>query len=62
MKYDDLLSDINSLNFRESRTLETPYAALRAVLELCEYSRTLSPNGMISEELIIQAIEKELKC
>ena len=33
MTYEELLADIESKNYRESRTLETPYAALRAVLE-----------------------------
>jgi hypothetical protein len=34
MTYEELLADIASKNYRESRTLETPYAALRAVAEL----------------------------
>ena len=34
MTHDELLADIDSKNFRESRTPETPYAALRAVVEL----------------------------
>jgi hypothetical protein len=34
MTYEELLSDIESKHYRESRTLETPYAALRAVLEI----------------------------
>jgi hypothetical protein len=34
MTHYDLLSDIDSEQFRNSRTLETPYAALRAVLEV----------------------------
>jgi hypothetical protein len=34
MTYEELLADIASKNYRESRTLETPYAALRAVVEL----------------------------
>ena len=33
MTYEELLADIESKNYRESRTLETPYAALRAVVE-----------------------------
>ena len=36
MTYEELLADIASKNYRESRTLETPYAALRAVAELHE--------------------------
>ena len=34
MTHDELLADIDSKNFRESRTPETPYAALRAVVKL----------------------------
>ena len=34
MTYEELLADIASKNYRESRTPETPYAALRAVLEV----------------------------
>ena len=34
MTHDELLANINSNNFMESRTLETPYFALRAVVEL----------------------------
>ena len=34
MTYEELLADIASKNYRESRTPETPYAALRAVLEI----------------------------
>jgi hypothetical protein len=34
MTHEELLGTINSPNFMESRTLETPYIALRAVLEL----------------------------
>lgn len=34
MTYEDLLSDIDSDHYRNSRTLETPYAAIRAVLEV----------------------------
>jgi hypothetical protein len=34
MTYEELLADIASKNYRESRTLETPYIALRAVVEL----------------------------
>ena len=33
MTYEELLADIASKNYRESRTSETPYAALRAVVE-----------------------------
>ena len=33
MTHEELLANIESKNYRESRTLETPYIALRAVLE-----------------------------
>lgn len=60
MTYEELLADIDSEHFRNSRTLETPYAALRAVVELCRYSKVLSPDSMIPEELIRQTIAREL--
>jgi hypothetical protein len=34
MTHDELLTSIDSPNFRGSRTAETPYLALRAVLEI----------------------------
>lgn len=34
MTHDELLENIASNNYRNSRTLETPYAALNAVVEL----------------------------
>jgi hypothetical protein len=34
MTYEELLSDIDSDHYRNSRTLDTPYAALRAIVEL----------------------------
>ena len=34
MTHDELLANINSPQFQNSRTLETPYLALRAVVEL----------------------------
>ena len=34
MTYEELLADIDSKNYRESRTLETPYIALRAAVEI----------------------------
>lgn len=34
MNHKELLADIDSRNFRQSRSLETPYAALRAVVAL----------------------------
>ena len=60
MTYEDLLANLDSENFRNSRTLETPYLALRAVVELCRYSKVLSPDSMIPEELIRQTIAREL--
>ena len=67
MTYEVLLADIESKNYRESRTLETPYAALRAVVELHKPEL----DGLICNECTgservsypcetIQAIKKEL--
>jgi len=71
MKHSDLLSDIDSNHYRESRTPETPYLALRAVLELHKPQDITLPNGDWGNNCIecdglfypcptIQAIEKEL--
>ena len=72
MTYEELLADIDSKNYRESRTLETPYAALRAVVELhkpiyrgCDDSSCCGENDMCRcgdtyPCETIQAIEKEL--
>ena len=74
MTYEDLLSDIDSEQFRNSRTLATPYAALRAVLELHKPLPIVNGDGaanccwcQIAEIRdtpypcpTIQAIEKEL--
>jgi hypothetical protein len=67
MIHDELLAFINSPTCRNSRTLETPYAALRAVVELhkpVEIDRELNYNCQECEWgypcLTIQAIEKEL--
>jgi hypothetical protein len=69
MTYEELLADIESKNYRESRTLDTPYAALRAVMELHK------PNALSTIEFCLEcsgedfiqipcptlvAIEKEL--
>ena len=69
MTYDELLEAVNSPTYRQSRTLEHPYIALRAVVELhkpiegyehlcggClfDYGVTAYPCPTI------QAIEKEL--
>jgi hypothetical protein len=70
MTHDELLANINSNNFMESRTLETPYFALRAVVELHKPSPI--PDWVPTEDKLmcwcahvypcptIQAIEKEL--
>jgi hypothetical protein len=71
MTYEELLTDIASKNYRESRTSETPYAALRAVVELhkpvtqadgfviCE-SCSNSEFFAYKDCATIQAIEQEL--
>ena len=70
MTHDELLANINSNNFMESRTLQTPYFALRAVVELHKPSPI--PDWVPTEDKLmcwcahvypcptIQAIEKEL--
>lgn len=73
MTHDELLADIDSEQFRNSRTLATPYAALRAVLEIHEpYEDPWFGGGTCCRECTreeytykypcdtIQAIEKEL--
>ena len=71
MTHDELLANINSNNFMESRTLETPYLALRAVVELHKPIEIILPSGIKAEDCIfcnghnypcetIDAIEKEL--
>ena len=71
MTHDELLNTLNSKQFMDSRTPETPYFALRAVAEL--HKPSLIPDWVpTKEELIcwcahtypcptIQAIEKELR-
>jgi hypothetical protein len=59
MTYEELLADIDSKNYRESRTPETPYAALRAVLELSQDWKALGSTTLPIKDLI-EAIEKEL--
>ena len=67
MTHDELLATLNSKQFMESRTPETPYFSLRAVVELhyadfgtpgevivCDYCKVTYPCPTI------QAIEKEL--
>lgn len=71
MTYDELLATINSENYRNSRTLDTPYAALRTIVELHKPQPSAFDDTECaecsSEELsviypcpTIQAIEKEL--
>ena len=71
MTYDELLEAVNSPTYRQSRTLEHPYIALRAVVELHKPRNTSM--GIVCCELCserifkaypcptIQAIEKELE-
>jgi len=73
MTHDELLRTLNSENFRKSRTAETPYFALLAVVELHKPSsinakecETCTLHTDYSDRYIawpcetIQAIEKEL--
>ena len=60
MNSDELIEITNSLTYRKSRTLEHPYTALRAVLELCKDWQSLGATSVPLKD-IIQAIEKELK-
>lgn len=72
MTHDDLLEAVNSPTFMNSRTLETPYIALRAVLELHKPEQ-INPTYLVCTNCYdeesgpsdypcdtIQAIEKEL--
>ena len=59
MTYEELLANIASKNYRESRTLETPYIALNAVMELCKDWKALGSTTLPIED-VIAAIEKEL--
>ena len=72
MTHDELLAEIDSEQFRNSRTLATPYAALRAVVELHKPVDIEFPDVTFCEDCgesgfyvwpcrTIQAIEKELK-
>ena len=70
MNYEELLADIASKNYLESRTPETPYAALRAVVELHKplamISSSMCSECTSDEETVsypcetIKAIEQEL--
>ena len=73
MTYDELLEAVNSPTYRQSRTLEHPYIALRAVLELHEPINSI--RGIVCRHCFtdalhrtefypcptMQAIEKELE-
>jgi len=69
MTYEELLANIASKNYRESRTLETPYAALRAVVEILQgyddgqvRANEEFNQGVLSLSNVIKdAIEKELE-
>ena len=75
MTHDELLEAVNSPTYRQSRTLEHPYIALRAVVELHKPIKPVAPvethddywYGLCDDCLktypcpTIQAIEKELK-
>ena len=68
MTHDELLEAVNSPTYRQSRTLEHPYIALRAVVELhkpveTNYIDIETCTGCEEAEYpcpTIQAIEKEL--
>ena len=59
MNYEELLQNIKSKNYKESRTLDTPYIALNAVMEVCNDWKKLGSTTVPIED-IIAAIEKEL--
>jgi hypothetical protein len=74
MKHSELLGDINSDHFMNSRTIETPYHALRAVVELhkpgsyqyfgediCEHCTIDIDYFVYYPCPTIEAIEKELR-
>ena len=70
MTHDELLATLKSENFRKSRTAETPYFALRAIVELHSPEEITLPDGSWGHGCecgswpypcqTIQAIEKEL--
>ena len=59
MNYEELLANINSRNYKESRTLDTPYIALNSVMELCKNWKALGSTTLPIED-VIAAIKKEL--
>ena len=62
MTYDELLEAVNSPTYRQSRTLEHPYIALRAVVELHQQLDDNSCRDCVTWYPCetIKAIEKEL--
>jgi hypothetical protein len=72
MTYDELLEAVNSPTYMQSRTLDHPYIALRAVVELHQPQDITLPDGSWGENCCIcnkgwtypcrtiQVIEKEL--
>ena len=71
MTHDELLFILNSEQYMNSRTKETPYFALRAVVELHKPIEITLPSGIKAEDCIscdghnypcetVDAIEKEL--
>jgi hypothetical protein len=71
MTHDELLFIVNSEQYMNSRTPETPYFALRAVIELHKPIEITLPSGIKAEDCLscvgnnypcetIQGIEKEL--
>ena len=69
MTHDELIRTLKSENFRKSRTAETPYFALRAVVELHKpiIHKGYENQGLFCANcefdypcLTIQAIEREL--
>jgi hypothetical protein len=72
MTYDELLEAVNSPTYMQSRTLDHPYIALRAVVELHSPQDITLPNGDWGSNCIecdglfypcptILAIKKELQ-
>ena len=49
MSHAELLNTLNSKQFRDSRTPETPYFALRAVVELHKLQEITLPDGFYGQ-------------
>jgi hypothetical protein len=67
MTYEELLSNIDSNNYRQSRTLDSPYLVLRSIVELHKprkYKDAFWCTGCNSDYAgdcpTIEAIKKEL--